>query len=400
MAGRLAPVRVAPAALVEAFDEASSRVGAGELGEVRIGDEAHPGAGGLGLSYRHRVSSEVREALEDRDALAGRPERWPSSSAACGRAAAALGLGPDADRADIDHVDVEESFDGLADLGVVGVGVDAEGVLVHGREDVALLGDDWPDDHLGVSISRLLGGGGSSGGPGERPERSSACSERTGGCPSRSATPTSASLSTATRARLRKDRAASASSAASATSVGRGAVPAFEQREGLARRGLLKALGSRIASEPRRACRERALRSAARCSLRLTLKVYERGLGPKTVPPPVHIGERLEPAAPVPSPSGARALPRRRRPFRGSWSRPCRACVRPARRGRFDGRALPKARPEGGLVELRPATGRAEDGSVRHRHGPPRARHAVPGPSHARAGGFPRNRRRRYSRPL
>src|SRR5581483_10681781 len=45
-----------------------------------------------------------------------------------------------------------------------------------------------------------------------------------------------------------------------------------------------------------------ALRSAARCSLRLTLKVNERGCGPKTVPPPVHTGERLEPARARPVP--------------------------------------------------------------------------------------------------
>src|SRR5439155_24098054 len=46
----------------------------------------------------------------------------------------------------------------------------------------------------------------------------------------------------------------------------------------------------------------RARRSAAGCSLRLTLKVWERGWGPNAVPPPVQIGERLEPARERPVP--------------------------------------------------------------------------------------------------
>src|SRR3954451_24558887 len=45
-----------------------------------------------------------------------------------------------------------------------------------------------------------------------------------------------------------------------------------------------------------------AARSAARRALRLTLTVYLRGLGPKTVPPPVQIGEREEPARARPVP--------------------------------------------------------------------------------------------------
>src|SRR3954454_12928246 len=45
-----------------------------------------------------------------------------------------------------------------------------------------------------------------------------------------------------------------------------------------------------------------ALRSAALRALRLTLTTYERGLGPKTVPPPVQIGERLVPAPARPVP--------------------------------------------------------------------------------------------------
>ncbi len=64
----------------------------------------------------------------------------------------------------------------------------------------------------------------------------------------------------------------------------------------------MNAPASRIASDLRSACSDSALRSAARCSLRLTLNVYERGCGPNTTPPPVQIGERLEPARARPVP--------------------------------------------------------------------------------------------------
>src|SRR3954466_2398624 len=52
----------------------------------------------------------------------------------------------------------------------------------------------------------------------------------------------------------------------------------------------------------RSACTDNAARSAARRALRLTLTVYLRGLGPKTVPPPVQIGDRVEPARARPVP--------------------------------------------------------------------------------------------------
>ena len=60
--------------------------------------------------------------------------------------------------------------------------------------------------------------------------------------------------------------------------------------------------GSKIAIELRSACTDSALRNAARRSLRLTLKVYLRGEGPKIVPPPTQIGERDEPARARPVP--------------------------------------------------------------------------------------------------
>src|SRR5215213_604033 len=90
------------------------------------------------------------QALEDRDRLAGTDLHdglLPGARAPCG-VAAALGLGLHAERADLDHVDVEELLDGLLDLGLVRVGVDAERVAVRRREDVGLLRDDGADDDL------------------------------------------------------------------------------------------------------------------------------------------------------------------------------------------------------------------------------------------------------------
>ena len=88
-----------------------------------------------------------------------------------------------------------------------------------------------------------------------------------------SATPTLAGLGTATRAMLRNDSAAADSSAASTTSVGRGWSQSSSRSNAWLVFGASKAPASRTASEPRSACSESALRSAARCSLRLTLKV-------------------------------------------------------------------------------------------------------------------------------
>src|SRR3954452_7553430 len=57
-----------------------------------------------------------------------------------------------------------------------------------------------------------------------------------------------------------------------------------------------------MCSVERSAWIDSAARSAARRALRLTLTTYLRGLGPKTVPPPVQIGERLVPARARPVP--------------------------------------------------------------------------------------------------
>src|SRR5271166_4170152 len=165
-----------------------------------------------------------REALEYRDALARAHldnRLLPSPRAAAGDAAA-LRLGLHAQRPDLDDVDVEQRLHRLADLGLVGVGMDTEGVTVGGREHVALLGDDRADDDLGVLHHCSLAA----------PERDeavravSACSATSvissEAAPMSSVTPTSEASATTTRSRLRNDRAAADSSAPSTTGVGRG----------------------------------------------------------------------------------------------------------------------------------------------------------------------------------
>src|SRR4051794_6449420 len=88
-----------------------------------------------------------------------------------------------------------------------------------------------------------------------------------------------------------------------------------------------------MCSVERSAWIDSAARSAARRALRLTLTVYLRGLGPKTVPPPVQIGERDEPARARPVPFWRHGLA----PPPRTWPRvfvdavPCRRAASSAR---------------------------------------------------------------------
>src|SRR3954451_21590549 len=139
---------------------------------------------------------EALQALEDRDgvACAHLHDGLLPRARAAGGEPAALGLGLDRHRAHLDDLDLEELLDGLADLGLVRVRVDAERVLVGGRQHVALLADDRPDDHLGgihYFVALLVS------------SSSAACDASTEPAPTRSATPTASAGSTDTRSRLR-----------------------------------------------------------------------------------------------------------------------------------------------------------------------------------------------------
>src|SRR5215203_5489072 len=144
------------------------------------------------------------QALEDRDRLARSHlhDRLLPGPRAAGGVAAALGLGLHAERADLDHVDVEELLDGLLDLGLVRVGVDAERVAVRGREDVGLLRHDGADDdlarvHQAALLSRLA--------PRAVSASIAVCDATSVAAPTMSATPAASPGSTVTRARLRND---------------------------------------------------------------------------------------------------------------------------------------------------------------------------------------------------
>src|SRR6201999_3101670 len=88
--------------------------------------------------------------LEDRDrvALAHLHDGLLPGPRAARVDAAPLGLGLHRHGAYGDDPDVEELFDGLADLGLVRLVVDAEGVLAGLGQDVGLLRDDRTDDEL------------------------------------------------------------------------------------------------------------------------------------------------------------------------------------------------------------------------------------------------------------
>src|SRR3954462_1276112 len=222
VAGGLAAVVVAPAGLLEALDEGLLGLGLRDLAEVGVRDEAPAGGGGLGLADRHlALLLEALQALEDRDGVprAHLDDGLLPRPRAAGGEPAALGLGLDRHRAHVDDLDVEELLDGLADLRLVRLVVHAEGVLVGGGEDVALLADDRADDHLGglhqdsspfSPLARAVNAS------------SAACEASTALAPTRSATPTALAGSTDTRSRLRNDSATRASSSARMTRTPRG----------------------------------------------------------------------------------------------------------------------------------------------------------------------------------
>src|ERR671923_1328315 len=213
------------------------------------------------------------QALEDRDRLARSHlhDGLLPLARATGREAAALRLRRHGGGADLDHRDGEQRLDGLLDLRLVGVLVDAERVLVGRRQDVGLLGDDRADDHLArfhhstsafervVAVARAV-------------SASTAAWEATSVAGrTMSATPASSAASTSTPSRLRNDLAAFASSCASTTSVEPERRSASSPAACLVD-GASKAPASTPKTDSRSACSESAERSAARRALRLTLR--------------------------------------------------------------------------------------------------------------------------------
>src|SRR3954454_9829839 len=232
-----------------------------------------PGLVGLGLRIGIclALALEALEALEDRDgvALAHLHDGLLPRPGLARRVAAPLGLGLDRGRAHVDDLDVEQRLDGLTDLRLVRVVVDAERVLAGRGEHVALLAHDRADDDLGVvhhepPFARLV-----------RPS-AAACESRRAEAPTTSATPAPVAGSTETRSRLRNDSAPCSSASPRTTRTEPRSAPSQSPSSFAAAlvEGVSKPLvASKTASESRSAWMLSALRSAARRSLRLTLKV-------------------------------------------------------------------------------------------------------------------------------
>src|SRR5579884_1376721 len=248
------------------------------------------------------------QSAEDRNRLARADldDRLLPAPRAPGGVAPPLGLGLHPGRAHVHHADVEQLLDRLPNLRLVGVVVDAEDVLAGLGQGEALLGDDGADDHLGGlhhSASRAASGSLSAAGSPERdrfasilgafasrsspsraPTRSGLAARATSvgsaasltssdAAPTMSATPASSTGSATAWRRLRKDFPASASPSVRITRVGVGAPQSDSREAARAVAGTSNREASNTASDPRPACSESAERSAARRSLRLTLKV-------------------------------------------------------------------------------------------------------------------------------
>src|SRR5438445_328564 len=67
----LAAVGVAPAALLQPFDQGLLGARPRQLAEIGVGDEAATGARGLGLADRHRLGLQSLQALEHGDRVSG-----------------------------------------------------------------------------------------------------------------------------------------------------------------------------------------------------------------------------------------------------------------------------------------------------------------------------------------
>src|SRR4051812_40494857 len=245
-----------------AISEIPSQSGTMEAGKQAVTDEG----------FLHHLLPNFL-ALEELDVVVGMQldDRLLPRAALAGRVAAALRLRLHAHRAHLDHAHAEDLLNGLADLRLVRVVVDAERVLVRREQRVALLGDDRLDDH-GAGVHALTASR-----EGFRAivlRYSTAAGVSTSRCaPMMSATPTRSSAWTTTPERLRNDLRHVSPSRPSTTSVRPGSPNAARPSAARLADGASKSAGSTTASEPRRRCSDSTARSARRRALRLTLTV-------------------------------------------------------------------------------------------------------------------------------
>ena len=404
----LAAVGVAAAGLLEALDERLLRLGLRDLGEV-------------GVRRRSADRGSWAWACESASAQSSRPCRpWKIGIVSPARTCtiaffharvrpacepAALGLGLDRHRADLDDLDVEELLDGLADLRLVRVGVDAERVLVGGGEHVALLADDRADDDLAgdpcqaSSLAVVAVGA-----VGERVERRPARRAARAAPIDVGDADVRRRAARETRSRLRNDSATCSSLVAEDDEHrAAGCRPVAEQLGGLlGRRRVDERRGSKTASEPRSACtRQRAAqRGAALLAVDLEGVVARLRAEDGAAAGPDRRARRAGAGA-----AGALLAPRLGAAAAdlaaGLGRRACPGGARSssARTDSWTSGPL-NSRAEGGVVELRPSCVPPRIGASSHRCAPPRRRCAGRGRRRGRAAGSARRRPATTSRPF
>src|SRR4249919_1523882 len=233
--------------------------------------------------------------LEDLDrlALAHLDDRLLPARLLAAHEAAALRLGLHFDDVHALDVDVEELLDGLPDLRLVRVRMDAERVLALIDQLVALLGHDRREENLvRMEAHEALPCTSSS-------AASLISSER---AQTTCLTSRSAGAVTTTRSRLRNDLIRPSSSGFATRRSGSSFAHAPRKVAAAFVDGSSNPPGSTTPSVSPWACADSAPRSAARRAFRFTFTSKLRPVGGKAMPPPVQCGARIEPARARPVP--------------------------------------------------------------------------------------------------
>src|SRR6266516_1083675 len=237
----------------------------------------------------------------DRLALPDLHDRLLPAGLAAGAHAAALRLRLHLDDVHGLDVNAEQLLDGLADLRLVRVGMDAERVLAVLDQLVALLRHDRSEQNLiGMQAHWALPW---------------TCSRASSQISSERAqmtwlTSSSPGTVTTTRSRLRNDLITPSSSGCATTRTGSSFAQPPRSSAAALVEGSPSEPGSTTPSVPACACAESALRSAALRLLRFTFDVKLRLFGGNAMPPPVQCGARVEPARARPVPFWRHGLER------------------------------------------------------------------------------------------
>src|SRR5829696_6246892 len=239
--------------------------------------------GDVGLYFFNAIGLDL-SPLEDLDrvALAHLHDGLLPAGARALRHPAPLRLRLHLDDVHVLDVHLEQLLHGLADLRLVRVLVDLEGVLAVADQAVALLGDDRREQHLVRMEAHQEALPWTSG--------SAASLIRTLRAQTIVATSSSEGTVTSDFVRLRKDLISVSSSSVATTSSGKSLPQPSTRPRACFVDGVSNPEASRTPSVPFEAWFERAPRSAERRALRLTFTSKLRMPGAKTTPPPVNWG--------------------------------------------------------------------------------------------------------------